>query len=205
MDEVLGNRTRYLTAVLKDVYNSHNTSAVIRSCEALGIQDVHIIEKENRYRVNRQVTQGATRWLTLHRYRARERDPTETAIRYLKDAGYRLIGATPDADRVVDDDDLAVPTAVVFGTEIDGLSDQTREALDGTFRIPLYGFSQSLNLSVAAATVLRTLTGTMRARGRDWRLSSEESADLRFAWYRRTIRESDVMVRRFIANMEAGD
>lgn len=199
IEAVLAQRTRHLTLVLEDVYQPHNASAVLRSCECLGIQDVHIVEDRNEYTVSRGISLGAGRWLNLIRYRAEEGQDVRTCAAALRDAGYRLVAATPEAGAVpVNEIPVDEPVAVIFGTEEKGL---TREALtlaDARAHIPMYGFTESFNVSVSAALVLRELTGRMRAAVRNWGLSEEEKAELRFRWYRRSVRHCDLVLKRYL-------
>ena len=195
MERVLAGRTRLLTAVIEDVYQPHNASAVLRSCECFGVQDVHIVEGNNDFQISRTVDIGASKWLSLFRYA-----DVETCARALKERGYRLVGATPHEDGCrLDELQLEGRTAILFGTEECGLSDSALEAADGFVSIPMRGFSESFNVSVSAALILRELTEKLWASELAWELSAAEKQDLRLEWYRRSVREVALIEARFMA------
>lgn len=203
IDQVLVNRTRFLTVVLEDIYQPHNASAVLRSCECLGIQDVHIIENRNVYQVNPEVALGATKWLSLARYSERD-DNTQHCLEGLQKKGYRLVAATPHRDDcLVDDLPVDQPLAVIFGTEEKGLSEYALEVADTYVKIPMYGFTESFNISVSAALVLRELSRRLRFEGHNWHLSNAEQDMLRLAWYRHIVRGSDLLEARYWQDQEA--
>jgi len=194
MDQVLAWRTRFLTVVLEDLYQPHNASAVLRSCDCFGVQDVHIIESRNTYEVHSGIDMGASGWLNLHRY-----SDSPTALAALKKRGYRLVAATPHRDDC-SLDALAVdaPLAVFLGTEDLGLSEQVLEEADEYVRVPMYGFTESFNISVCAALILRELTDRIHRGNVDWGLSEEDQDVLRLAWYRRSVRAVELIEERFM-------
>ena len=195
MEEVLAWRTRFLTVGLEDLYHPHNASAVLRSCDCFGVQDVHVVESRNAYEVNRAVDMGASGWLDLHRY-----SESSAALAALKQQGYRVVAATPHRDDC-SLDELAVdaPLAVFFGTEELGLSEQILEAADEYVRVPMFGFTESFNISVCAALVLRELTSRLHRGNEEWRLDEEEKKALRLAWYRSSVRGVELIEQRFMA------
>lgn len=200
MEQVLAQRTRRLTVVLEDLYQSHNASAVLRSCECFGVQDVHIVENRNPYHINPDVELGAAQWLTLVRYNGPDQDNTQACLRALRSRGYRLVAATPLDDlRGLDELGMEVPTAVLFGTEKEGLTEVALAEADLCVEIPMYGFTASFNVSVSAALILRDLTCKLRAAGTDWGLSEAEKLGLRLEWLRRTITGSARLEERFLA------
>ena len=156
---VLAERTRHFTVLLEDVYQPHNASACLRSCDCLGLQDVHIVESRFHYRPNDSVALGSSKWLSLHRYQR-----TASAIDTLKARGYRLIATTPNEEGH-DPATLPIdkPVALLFGSEHTGLSDAALAAADGTLRLPMYGFTESFNLSVTVALVMSRIAERRRA------------------------------------------
>lgn len=200
MEQVLGERTRYLTVVVEDVYQPHNASAVLRTCDCFGIQDVHIIENRNRYRLNPGVELGTAQWLTLHRYGRAEHN-TADALACLRAAGYRIVATSPHADDVplAQFDLEAGPSALLFGNELDGLSSVALDAADEHLVIPMYGFVESLNISVSAAIVLHDLSSRLRTGGVAYRLSPDEQAQIMLGWLRSSIGRADVLEREFHA------
>ncbi|MCC7265645.1 MAG: RNA methyltransferase [Candidatus Latescibacteria bacterium] len=199
IEEVLAQRTRRLTVVLEDIFQPHNASAVLRSCECFGLQDVHIVEERYRYRVNPEVAMGAGHWLDIHRYRDPAGHNTGRCLEVLQGAGYTLVAATPNEyDCLLDELRLQGRMAVLLGTEEEGLSEQALRAAQVRVKIPMYGFTRSFNLSVSAALILRELSRQLRAGAPDWGLSEAEKLELRLKWYRRDLRGSDLIEERFI-------
>lgn len=198
MEQVLDERTRYITVVVEDVYQPHNASAVLRSCDAFGVQDVHIVENRNRYRVNPGVELGTSRWLTLHRYRSGE-DNTGRAVESLHRRGYRVIATTPHTDDIELADLLVTdgPLALMFGNELDGLSPRALDLADGYVRIAMHGFVESLNISVCAAVALHHLTRRMRSDVADWRLAEDERNEIFLRWLRRSVKNHGALERQF--------
>jgi len=186
-DGYLRERTRQLTVVLEDVYRPHNASACLRSCDAFGIQDVHIIENRYAYRMNPDVELGSARWLTIHRYAATN-DNSDDCIDALKQRGYRIVAMCPHGDaQLLEDFDVSQPAALFFGTEAEGLTQTVVDRADVRLRIPIYGFAESLNISVAVAVCLHHLTLQLRRAEIDWHLSEAEKQALKLAWVRRAI------------------
>ncbi|MFP4193430.1 MAG: TrmH family RNA methyltransferase [Desulfobacterales bacterium] len=197
-ERVLGYRTRYITAALENIFQPHNASAVLRSMDCFGIQDAHIIENEYEYRINPEVALGASNWLTLIRYNS-DPDNTESAIAYLRSLGYRIVAMTPhSSDLSLPDFDLGKGRAALFfGTELEGLSDTVLDNADEFLRIPMYGFTESFNISVSAALVFYELVQQLKRSNIDWRLSEEEKQELRLQWLRQSVKRSDLLVKRF--------
>jgi tRNA (guanosine-2'-O-)-methyltransferase len=189
MAEVLGNRTRDITVIMENIYQSQNASAVLRHCDALGIQDVHIIENSNKWKTNPDVDLGTAQWLTVNRYNKEENNTVET-LRNLKSQGYRIIATSPHPGGYeLDETDLSKgKAAIVFGTEMHGISDLVREEADEFVKIPMVGFVESFNISASCAIVLYTLTRKLRALEEDWHLKDEEKRDLYLSWLRSSIK-----------------
>ena len=196
--KVLDSRTRYLTVVLEDIYQPQNASAVLRSADALGIQDVHVIENNHSYTINPMVEKGASAWLSLHSYKE-EANNTKQALKALKSEGYRIIATTPHTDDInLEDIDLEKgKIAIVFGTEVSGISDIVRDEADEFLKIPMYGFTESFNISVSAAIVMHHLRLKLQQSEIDWALSREEYNEILFSWLKKTIKASDDIIKRF--------
>lgn len=192
-------RTRHLTVIVEDIYQPHNASAVLRSCDGFGIQDVHIIENQNKFEASNQVTIGADQWLTIHRYNKPGTDNTERCFSRLKENGYRIIATTPHKDDAnLNELDITKKTALVFGSEIDGISERAVELADGFMKIPMYGFSESFNISVSAAVCLYNLTRRLRAADIPWKLSKNEIEELTLEWLRQSIRAGEKLEKAFL-------
>jgi tRNA (guanosine-2'-O-)-methyltransferase len=197
--DVASNRTRYITPVLEDIYQPHNASAVLRTCDCLGIQDIHIIEQRNRYKLNPDVELGSAQWLNLIRYNKSEGNTAE-AIENLKASGYRIVATTPHTrDVSLDDFDLSPgKVALLFGTELKGLSQQAIDMADEYVRIPMSGFTESFNISVSVAIMTYSLMRDLRSSAIPWRLDETEQKILVLDWLRKSIKHSDQLEKRFI-------
>ncbi len=187
-ERVLSQRTRYLTVVLEDLHHQHNASACLRSCDCFGVQDLHIIEQANEFLPNTEIALGATNWTTAKRYRSRDSiDPAGECVQELKANGYRLVGTCPRAEKTISELPLDSKTAIIFGNEKSGMTESMLELVDQTVRIPMVGFTESFNLSVAVAVALYDLAGRLRRLPVDWSLSDEEKHTLRIDWVKKTI------------------
>ncbi len=197
-DKVIRYRTRHITVVLEDIYQPHNASAVLRSADLTGIQDVHIIENRNKYQVNPEVAMGSSKWLNLIKYNEQENN-TLAAYDALRKAGYRIVATTPHKnDQMLDDISIQGKMALVFGTELKGLSETAIAHADEYLRIPMYGFTESYNISVSAALTLFTLTEKMRKSAVPWQLSEEEKLDILVEWAKRTIKHAELFEKDFL-------
>jgi tRNA (guanosine-2'-O-)-methyltransferase len=196
--QVANDRTRYVTVVLEDIYQTQNASAVLRSCDCFGIQDVHIIENKNTFNINPQVVIGATKWLHLHQYNE-EVNNTRSCLRQLKKDGYRIVATTPHRDDInLNEFDLSKgKTAVVFGNEREGISDIVMEEADEFMKIPMYGFSESLNISVCAAIILQHFSNQLKIKEIESQLPSQHLKELYVEWLRKSIKKSDLLIDEF--------
>ena len=194
----IGLRTRHITMVLEDIFQPHNASAVLRSCDCFGIQDVHIIENKNKYEVNPDVALGSSKWLNLIKYNGSEHN-TATCLKNLKKQGYRLVATTPHKDDFTPETlPLTQKTALIFGTELAGLTPVALEMADDFIKIPMVGFTESLNISVSAAIFIQTLTTRLRVSNIPWQLSNDEQLEIMLTWLRSSIKRSDLIVSDFM-------
>lgn len=181
---VLDDRTRHFTVVTEDVYQLHNTSAVMRSCDVFGIQDLHVIEERLGKRVDSEIAMGAQKWVDIYRHHS-SRDCMEA----LRQKGYQIIATTPHGNStLLHEFDITQKSAFFFGTEKSGISDTVLDAADGFLKIPMYGFTESLNISVSAAIILQEIVTRMRIEEIPWQLTSEEKGKLELQWTRRSIK-----------------
>ncbi len=204
--QVAANRTRYITPVLEDIFQPQNASAVLRTCDCLGIQDIHVIERRNRYRINPDVELGSAQWLEILKYNNPD-GATESAIRDLRAKGYRIVATTPHTNDVpLDNFDLEKgKVALLFGTELKGLSKEALDLSDEFIRIPMTGFTESFNISVSAAIISYTLIEKLRKSNIPWKLNEEEQETLVLNWLRKSIRNSDLLEKRFIFDNQNKD
>ena len=190
---VLKQRTKYFTVATEDVYQLHNTSAVIRSCDVFGIQEVNIIEEVNTKRIDREIAMGAQKWVDLNRY-----NTVNQCIKDLKTKGYQIVATTPHAeDCDLIDFDISKKSCFFFGRETEGLSQQVLDEADCFLKIPMFGFTESLNISVSAAIILQHVTSKLHNSDIPWQLKEEERIAKRFHWIEKTIKNYDAIVERF--------
>ena len=180
---ILDQRTRHITVVLEDVYQPQNASAVVRTCECLGIQELHVIENLYEYRLNPAVVQGSSKWIDLIRHNREEQDNSRACIEQLKQRGYRIIAMNPaPGGKTVDQLDIGDKLALCFGSEEPGLSATLLDLADETVKIPIHGFTRSYNLSVSAGISLYILVTALRNSAADWRLDEQDATDLYIKW-----------------------
>ena len=202
IEKVLNERTRYLTLVLENIYQSQNASAVVRTCECLGLQDIHVIEEQSKYSVNKRVLKGANKWIDLHRYKMKGFNNTEICFRKLRELGYQILVTDPSTDGMsINEITIDQKLAIVMGNELHGTSDYALKHADQKIFIPMYGFTESFNISVSAAICLNTLLTKVRASDAAWQLSLEEKESLRLQWYRKAVRRSELIEQEFLRSM----
>ncbi len=192
VERVLSQRTRRLTVVLEDIFQPHNASAVVRTCDCFGVQDVHVIENRYAFETNRGVSVGSTKWLDIHRYREPDGANTQRCLQGLKENGFQIVAMTlREPSTPLPELQLDQPLALCFGSEKPGLTDEAHSLADTFVHIPMAGFTQSFNISVSAALTLYELTRRLRESNLAWRLSDDEISQLRLAWYRRIVRNPE--------------
>lgn len=198
-EEVLTYRTRHIAVVLEDIFQPHNGSAVLRSCDLRGIQDVHIIENNYSYDINPDVVMGSTKWLNLYKYNEAEFN-TPAVYEHLHHMGYQIVATCPHRDDFTPETlPLDRPIALVFGTEKLGLTEYAVEHADMHVRIPMFGFTESYNISVSAALLMYALTERLhQSDDIDWHLTEDEKQQLRLMWTRRTLTRIRQYDRKFL-------
>ncbi|NER17939.1 TrmH family RNA methyltransferase [Spongiivirga citrea] len=191
--KVLANRTRHFTVAVEDVYQLHNTSAVLRSCDVFGIQDCHVIEEHNSKKMDREIAMGAQKWVDVKRY-----NHSSECINHLKNEGYQIIATSPhEKSSTLSDFDITKKSALFFGRETEGLSEEVLSAADGFLHIPMVGFTESLNISVSAAITLQHLTERLRKSDMNWQLSEEEILEQRMQWVQKSIKSIDQILEKY--------
>lgn len=197
--KVLYDRTRYATVVLEDIFQSQNASAVLRSCDCFGIQDVHVIENRNSFEVNPEVSMGSSKWLNIYQYNSKAQN-TVYALKMLKKQGYRIVATSPHQNdlELQNFDFKKGKCAFVFGTELNGISKQVIDNADEFLKIPMYGFTESFNISVSVAIILHQISQKLRLEEINFRLSEDESNELMLQWLMGSIREGERIVSGFL-------
>lgn len=189
-EAVLAERTKHFSVAIEDVFQLHNTSAVIRSCDVFGIQDLHVIEERNRKRIDREIAMGAQKWVDVYRHHS-----VVDCMRDIKSKGYQIIATTPHQDdTLLQDFDISRKSCFFFGRETEGLSQEVIQQADGFLKIPMFGFTESLNISVSAAIILQHVTTKLRESDISWGLSKDEKSEKKLDWIKKTIKSYEEIV-----------
>ncbi|MCY2688184.1 TrmH family RNA methyltransferase [Salinimicrobium sp. TH3] len=190
--KVIEQRTNHFTVATQDVYQLHNTSAVIRSCDVFGIQNVHVVEEVNLKKIDREIAMGAQKWVDINRYTS-----TADCIETLRKKEYKIVATSPHKGTLLQDFDISNKAALFFGTETEGLSEEVMQEADEFLQIPMVGFTESLNISVSAAIILQDVSARLRNSGIDWKLSEEEQILKRLDWAKKNLKNSAEIIARF--------
>ncbi len=183
--QVLAMRTNHFTIAMEDIFQLHNTSAVMRSCEVFGIQQLNVIEERYTKSIDKEIAMGAQKWVDVNRF-----DSISGCISNMKSKGYQIIATSPhENDCDLDDFDITKPSALFFGTERDGLSEEVLQNADGFLKIPMAGFTESLNISVSAAIIIQNLMSRLHKSDIKWQLSENEILEKRLQWAKNTIKD----------------
>ena len=170
-DRLAPLRTRHIAVVLEDIYQSHNASAVLRSCDCFGVQDVHVIEANNPFNPAGDVAVGSSKWVDYYPYH-----DTPSAYQRLREI-------------------------LVFGTELTGLTPLAIDLADSYVKIPMYGFTESFNISVCAALSLFSITERLRRSNIPWQLTDEQVLDLKLHWCTQAIRDGEKVLQNLIESL----
>ncbi|TGD59278.1 TrmH family RNA methyltransferase [Flavobacterium humi] len=193
--KVLQNRTHHFTVAIEDVFQLHNTSAVMRSCEVFGVQELNVVEQKFGKSIDKEIAMGAQKWVDIKKH-----ETVSDCIASLKAKGYQIIATTPhENDCLMEDFDISKPSALFFGTERDGLSEEVLAQADGFLKIPMVGFTESLNISVSAAIILQNLTERLRRSEVKWQLSEEQILEKRLSWAKNSIKDIKRIEARYYA------
>ena len=184
-ESVLSCRTNHFTIAVEDLFQFHNTSAVMRSCEVFGIQEINIVEQRFGKNIDKEIAMGAQKWVDINKF-----ETIGDCIKTLKEKGYQIIATTPHNDScLLHEFDVTKKSALFFGTEKEGLSQEVMSQADGFLKIPMVGFTESLNISVSAAIIIQDITTRLRQSGIKWQLTEEELLEKRLLWAKNTIKD----------------
>ncbi len=198
LNAVLSERTAHLRIVLENIYQAHNASAVLRSCDCFGIQHVHFIENRNNLKISDDVALGSSNWLSIHRHREAGNN-TVMALQELKQQGYRIVATTPhEKSQPLSSLPVDKKLALVFGTEMHGISEEVWQTADEFVYIPMFGFTESFNISVSAALCMHELSTRIRSTVSDFRLSPDEKLDVYYNWLCQSIGQSEGIIKSFL-------
>lgn len=191
---VLSQRTKHFTVAIEDLFQLHNTSAVMRSCEIFGIQELNVIEEKYGKTIDKEIAMGAQKWVDVNRYNA-----IGDCITDLKAKGYRIIATSPHEEScLLEDFDISQPAALFFGTERLGLSEEVLSRADGFLKIPMFGFTESINVSSSAAIIIQHLSSKLRSSDIQWQLTAEEILEKRIDWARKSIKDIEFITERYL-------
>lgn len=195
-EEVLAERTRHFAIALEDIYQSHNASAVVRSADCFGIQDVYTIETINDFTPSKGVSKGAVKWIDMTSY-----GEYKACYKDLRAKGYQIVATTPHTDDCnLDDFDFTKKSVIFFGSEKEGICQETIDEADVFLKIPMQGFTESLNISVSAAIVMQKITAQLKKSDVEWQLSEEEKDELRLEWAKNTVQRINMHIQEFDKN-----
>ncbi len=190
---VIKQRTKHFTVATEDVFQLHNTSAVIRSCDVFGIQEVNVVEERNSKRIDSEIAMGAQKWVDVNRYHS-----MKDCMNSIREEGYQIVATTPHTnDCMLHEFDVTKKSCFFFGRETEGLSQDVLEEADVFLKIPMSGFTESLNISVSAAIILQHVTTKLKHTAIDWRLTEEEQLEKRLDWCKKTIKSYGDIIARF--------
>jgi tRNA (guanosine-2'-O-)-methyltransferase len=180
--QVLPYRTRHVVTVIENVLDSNNTNAILRTSEALGIQEAHLVYGNIKYIPQKSVSKGAHLWMDTFKYGEEHCNNALECIRGLKNRGYQLAVTSPDGKCATEDLDICKPIAVCFGQESKGISEVFINCADITIRLPQHGFTNSYNVAVAAGMVLMPIMKELRKSNIAWQLSHDEQKAIYHRW-----------------------
>jgi tRNA (guanosine-2'-O-)-methyltransferase len=193
-ERVVNERTRHLVMVIEDVYQTHNASAILRSMESWGVQDLYAIENTHSLHMHHRIAKGAQDWLTVHNYREHKNNSVQ-CLNDLKSKGYKIVATALDhRAKSMHKLDVTQKTALVMGTELSGVSEEVLALADETVMIPMHGFTESLNVSVASAVLMQDFIYRLRKTEVKWQLTEEEKIAIKIDWARKTIYWSQHLV-----------
>ena len=201
--EVLSNRTKHFTVAIEDIYQAHNASAVVRTCDIFGIQDIHVIESKYRFKATNQVAKGAQKWMDFTYYNDYDTNNTLASIKKLKEDGYQIVATSPHNEScLLPDFDVTKKSAFFFGVEKEGLSAAVLDAADVSLKIPMVGFTESLNISVAAAIILNDVTARLRKTDVDWELEKDLQDQKYLEWLEKSIKSIKKIKERYLLEQQ---
>ncbi len=193
LNRAVGQRTRYMTLLAENMFHPQNASALVRHCEAFGVQDLHTVETLCAFNPNLNIVRGTDKWIDIHRHAS-----TAEALSHLRSAGYRIVATTPHRESCTPEtfDVKRGSFVVVMGTEKTGISDEVMAAADDYLKIPMCGMVESLNVSACAAIVVYMLSERIRQSVEGWQLSDEERVRTLYRWCYESVRDAEGVLAR---------
>lgn len=202
IENVVNMRTDHFVPVIENIHKAQNASAVLRTCDCLGLQDVFVIENNNKFAVTDDISLGANKWLNIQKYSSFENN-TKQCFDDLRAKGYKIIATMPYKNDInLQDIDIKDKCAVVFGSEVDGISQEAINNADAFMKIPMYGFTESFNISVSAAITMHYLTDKLRKSNMDWHLSEQKIYDTLILWALQSITSKDKIEKELLNRLD---
>lgn len=185
----------FVLPVMEDVYQFRNAAAIVRSVEACGFHKIVALEKENIFEPNLKVTKGADNWVKV------EKMPWNIeSLREVKNRGFKMVAVSPEKNAVMlPDYEISEPVALIFGTEWDGVTEEILDFADETLAIPMYGFTKSFNVSVAAAICMYELKRKLIHSNLHYKLSDEKKLQLKIDWAVSSIKSGEEILKKYLA------
>ena len=187
------NRTKYMTLMAENMFHPQNASALVRHCEAFGVQELHTVQTLCKFNPNVNIVRGTDKWIDIHHHSS-----TTSALNHLKSEGYRIVATTPHKQSCTPEsfDVTKGKFVIVMGTEKTGISDEVMAAADEFLRIPMCGMVESLNVSACAAIIVYMLSERMRHEVEDWKMTEEEQIRTLHHWLVDTVKDADALLKR---------
>lgn len=183
----------FILPVLEDIYQFRNAAAIVRSVEACGFHKIVALEKENLFNPNLKVTKGADTWVNV------ERLPWSLdSLQKIKNRGYRMVAVSPEKNAIsLPNFKITEPVSLIFGTEWDGITEEILEFADETLKIPMYGFTKSFNVSVAAAICMYDMKQKLLNSNLNYKLSEEKKLELKIKWAVNSLRSGEEILQNY--------
>ena len=193
LQRTVAQRTHYMRILTENMFHPQNASAIMRHCEAFGIQQIHTVEDRCKFDPSVNIVRGTQKWVDVEHH-----DNTAEALRALKGEGYRIVATTPHRFSATPEtfDVTKGKFALVFGTEHAGISDEVIEAADDFLMIPMCGMVESLNVSASAAILIYMLSERIRNSVEGWQLTDAEQLKLLTRWTMSSVRDYEGILRR---------
>lgn len=193
LERAVGQRTNYMTLLAENMFHPQNASALVRHCEAFGVQNLHTVETLCKFNPNLNIVRGTDKWIDIHQHSS-----TSEAIAALKSEGYRIVATSPHHQSCTPESfDVAKGKfAIVMGTEKTGISDEVMASADEFLKIPMCGMVESLNVSACAAIIVYMLSERMRHEVKDWQLTEEQQIRTLHRWMLESVRDAEGLLKR---------
>lgn len=197
IENLAKNRSQFIVPVIEDIYQFRNAGAIIRSMEAFAFQKLIALEKNNKFIPEGAVARGADKWITIQFMKSGRESLLE-----IKKAGYQLVAVSPEKQAVnLSDFEITKPLALIFGTEFEGVTQETLEIADECIKIPMYGFTESLNVSVAAGISFYEMRKKLENSNLEWKMTEEEMLDLKIKWAKASVSSGEEIAEHYLKNL----